>query len=213
MKPNTKKWLIRGAVATAVVGTGAYLYVKSKTPPRPITPSPRNAVKAAIRILGEDEDPVELADLAYTLAYPKCPPKLDPDDPEHEDCIAKWLGLRDMALEEASGEKPARGGKKKQKPKRGEGPAKDMKAWLDGLTQGQRSGLRSIIGAKYYDPIEDAAEANDDSGTVSAVLRLERAIKQLMHDDPIEAFKQYAELKKLLGGKIDELRRKAQKYA
>lgn len=204
-----RKWLIPALVGVAVLGIGGYAYAKSQTKIEP-PPSPRKAVKKAIKTLGPNEKAVEIADVAYTMAYPKCPPKLDPDDPTHESCIRKWLKLRDIALEElAKVEKT----KEKKNGRATVGPAKEMRAWIDSLSQNQRTKLRQIIKPKYYDPIKQAADAGDDGATVSAVLRLERAVRKFAQESPVQAMLQLNELENLLGPKLDELMKKAKKYS
>lgn len=207
-----KLW--KAVIGLGVLGGAVYLWRKPKAPK---IPSPAEAVRKAISILGTHEDAGEIADVAYTMAYPGCPPKLDPKDPTHATCIQRWLELRDLALAQVVEAEKAR--PKRTPPKDGApapapaaGPAKDMADWINGLTPAQRTGLREIIGPKYFDPIRTAADQKDDGATVSAVLRFKRAVEQHAADDPVEAFKEYQKLKALLGPKLDELMRTAQKY-
>jgi hypothetical protein len=219
INPGRKRWLIIGGLTAAAALIGGYAYAQSQVPEPSPLPSPRAAVRKAIKML-PGEDSIEIADAAYVMAYPDCPPKLDPDDPTHADCIAKWLELREIALEEL--EAPTKKKKKRPsgtspepepEPTPGEpGPAEDMRQWLDSLSGHQRSELRRIVGAKYYDPIVQAAESDDDAATVSAVLRLKRSIENLVETDKVAAFKKYSELQDLLGPKLEKLLRTAKKY-
>lgn len=206
LSSRTKRWLwIGGGVAAALL-IGGVVYARSKAAPEgPL--EPKDAVDRAIGILGEGAKAHDVADAAYPLAYPDCPDVLDPEDPTHARCIEYWFHLQDLAQERLPPPTDRPSG-----PKAAAGPAADMKAWLDSLTQDQRSELRQIIGPSYYDPIERAAKAGDDGKTVAAVLRLEAAVRKLVAQDPIAASKQYAQLKSLLGPKLDELLNTAKKY-
>lgn len=213
--PSTKRWIwIGGAVGVALlVGGVAYAKIKKKgAPSEPLAPAA--AVDRAIQILGTDADADDVANAAYPMAYPDCPDVLDPDDPAHTECIDAWIELRALAvaaLPDKRRKPPKREGAPPE-PLSTEGPAADMRTWLDGLTQHQRSELRRILGSTYYDPIKNAAQAGDDGKTVSSVLRLKRSIETLVSEDPFKAAAQYSELKKLLGPKLDELLGMAEKY-
>lgn len=229
INPSKKQWLVVGGITAAVALIGGYAYAASQAPePSPI-PGPRAAVRKAIKML-PGSDSIEIADTAYVMAYPGCPPRLDPKDVTHGDCIAKWLNLREMALEELEappkkkrpkrpGKKPDPSGTQEPEPEHepplvppGPGPAADMKKWLDSLSGSQRSGLRKILGGQYYDPIVKGAESGDDAGTVKAVLRMKRSIENLVNTDKMAAFKKYQELEALLGPKLETLLRAAKKY-
>lgn len=212
MSPSTKRWLwIGGAVAAALLVGGGVAYArfrKSIEPEGPIPP--QQAVDRAIGLLGTAREPEEIADAAYPMAYPDCPAKLDPEDPTHEQCIDYWWHLHDLAAERL----PPPSERPRPHPDElpTEGPAADMRAWLESLTQHQRSELRRLIGPPYYNPIKRAAYDGDDGKTVAAVIRLKNSIEKLASDDPIEALKRYGELKDLLGSKLDELMDTAEKY-
>jgi hypothetical protein len=211
MSPTTKRWLwIGGIVGGALLLGGGVAYAKMRKAPSEPLP-PEQAVREAIQILGENADADDIANAAYPLAHPDCPDTLDPEDPSHGPCIDKWLALRDLAesIMPTNQRPPRRDGA----PLPTEGPAADMRAWLDSLTQSQRSQLRDLIGASNYDPIKRAAQAGDDGQTVASVLRLKRNIEKLVDDDPIEAAKQYHALKTLLGPKLDELLDLAEQYS
>lgn len=145
-----------------------------------------------------------LTDRAYRLARPGCPTRLDPDDPTHEQCIAVWLEVRDLVaarlpppvIESADGVVAS-------------GPAADIRTWLASLTPEQRSGLREIVGTAHYDRITARADAGDDPGTVDALLDLKDEMDGL---NPLAAMRRYAELKSLLGPKLDDFIRIAEKH-
>lgn len=208
--PLRKRWLVAAGIGAAALLVGGYAYARAAAPKPEKPPSKQKAVRKAVSLLGRNANSNELTDVAYTMAYPKCPPKLDPGNPQHEDCIAKWLELQDMVIAETAKPRKAKDGTPIPEPTNG--PAADMQKWLDSLTSSQRSGLRKIIGGQYYDPIKNAAGAGDDAGTVEAVLRFKRAVEEYAYDDPIGAYKQYSELQNLLGPKLDTLLRAAKKY-
>lgn len=209
IRPRAKRWIwIAAGVATLLVGGGVAYAKMRKRSSGP--PSPEDAVDRAIEILGSDASAIEVADAAYPMAYPDCPEKLDPDDPDHALCIEDWNHLYDLAKDTLP--KGKWGPRPVPDDLPDEGPAADMRAWLGSLSPHQRTELRRIIGPKYYDPIKRAANAGDDGKTVGNVLRLKNAIEKLLREDPIEAASQYNELKKLLGPKLDDLMDAAEKY-
>lgn len=211
--PSTKRWLwVGGGVVVALLVGGGVAYARFRKSVAPAGPvPPEEAVDRAINLLGTQRDPEEITDAAYPMAYPDCPPLLDPDDPTHGTCIDYWWHLHDLAVERLP---PPSG---RPRPPTDElpttGPAADMREWFGSLTQHQRSELRRLIGPSNYDPIKRAANDGDDGKTVAAVLRLKNSIEKLLSDDPIAALKRYNELKKLLGPKLDELMDTADKYA
>lgn len=221
--PSRARWLwIGGAVAVALLlGGAAYARFRKATEISPPS-SPEEAVDRAISLLGTARDPQEIADAAYPMAYPDCPPTLDPDDLSHAACIEDWWRLHDLAEAAlpAGGSPPSEASPPSDegRPPQDDGtlpttgPAADMRAWLESLTQTQRAQLRTLIGATHYDPIKHAAYAGDDAQTVSAVLRFKNAAEKMLSDDPIAAAKRYSELRALLGPKLDELLAQAKKY-
>lgn len=186
---------------------------------RAIIGPPRHApdpalVRAADRAVASrrDGEPVSLVvNAAYHDARPACPRQLDPDNPEHAECIQVWLRLRDLVVamlpppaipapdDAASGLSQ-------------EGPAADVRAWLSSLTAEQRAGLRDLVGAKHYDGIAGAAAAGNDRRTRKAMRALQDDLEQLADDHPLEAMRKYAALQSLLGDKLDELSGLAAKY-
>jgi hypothetical protein len=196
-----KPWMVAIPVALGVAGYAFYAKAKPKIPP---PPSAQKSVQKAITILGP-KGSIEIADLAYTMAYPKCPKKLDPKNANHADCIAKWLKLREIALVEL----PKSSSNDNDT---GPGPADDMVEWLDSLTSSQKSGLKKLIGDEHYTDIDTSARSGNDSKTVSAVLRFKSDIELLVEEHPLDAFAKYRDLKELLGPKLEELLKKAQKY-
>jgi len=161
--------------------------------------------------LGVDRDLMSLTDTAYHRGFPACPRTLDPGDPSHADCIRLWLQLRDeiaarLPAPRISSPEPAEG-------LADTGPAAEMRGWLQSLTAEQRNGLRRIIGANHYDPIVEAAQNGDDEGTVKAVRRLRKDADDLAANEPLAAWRQYSELKSLLGSKLDDFLKLTQRYA
>jgi hypothetical protein len=185
---------------------------------RAVLPRPRPSVDPALELAaeqvvagrGDGTDLMSLADQAYRVARPSCPATLDPDDPSHAGCVGDWLRLRDLVAAKLP-PPPVRA----PTPQAGladTGPAADMRGWLESLTPEQRTGLREIIGAKFYDPIVEAAAEGDDEDEVEAVLDLKEEIEEFASDSPLAALRQYKQLKGLLGPKLDELLRLAQQY-
>lgn len=186
------KWLIAGGVAFGGYFVVRTVMAKSKKPTVKKY-GPDAAVTTAINELGADAGVVALTDLAYPLAYPDCPPKLDPDDPTHEECVNRWLALRDRV--------------RKRVPSGGKGSssekvlAKKIKSWLDGLSGSQRSQLRSTIGAKLYDPIANGAASGNESQVMAGLLRMKSSVKGMSQ---LQALALYTQLQDILGPKLDE---------
>lgn len=209
--PGAKRWMwIGGAVVAALFIGGGVAYArfrKSIAPSGPLPPG--DAVDRAIELLGQNRDPEEIADAAYPMAYPDCPAPLDPEDPTHEACIDYWWHLHDLAEERLP---PTSSQPSAPTELPTTGPAADMRAWIESLTQHQRSELRRIMGPSHYDPIKRSAYDGDDGKTVGAVLRFKNAAEKQLSEHPIDALKRYNDLKKLLGPKLDELMDAAEKY-
>jgi hypothetical protein len=210
ISPTKKRWLWIGGVGATALLVSAVAYAKLRSPAIEDIPTPAQAVANAIEILGSDAEVVEVTDVAYAMAYPDCPPVLDPEDPTHELCIEFWLHLRDLAIEQMP---PPESRPSQEQPGLSDtGPAADMRGWLESLTQRQRSELRRIIGKKYYDPIKRNAYEGDDAGVVLAVLRFKSAAEKHASEDKFGALERYLELRELLGPKLDELMQIAQQY-
>lgn len=213
---KARKWLVPALLGVAVLGYAGYAWAQSQKPKPKKAPSPKRAVAKAIEMLGPKAKVVDITDVAYTLAYPKCPPKLDPENPKHEKCIGRWLKLRDEAVEQTKLIPPPRDTPKskpgeptpKAPPKKA-GPASEVNDWANSLTGSQRSGVRSIIGANRFDSVANAAKAGDDSGTVSGLLRVQRWIEG---QSVFVQLQKYNELKSLLGPKLDTFERIIKKY-
>jgi len=212
-RPNpvvqTRTWWIAGIVA-ATVAAGALAYRMLRTSESGGVLTPAEGVARALEILGEGAEVIEIADVAYTMVYPDCPPLLDPEDPTHEECIAAWLQLRDLAIDQLPA--PAGRPSKTQEGLASTGPAADLRGWLESLTSTQRSELRTIIGSTYYDPMKRSAYEGDDGGVVRAVLRFKASAEAYASKDKMGALARYMELTDLLGPKLDELMRLAKSY-
>jgi hypothetical protein len=206
--PSARRWLWIGGAGVLALVIGGVVYAKTKGPTKETAMTPDDAIERAIEILGASATPTEVTDAAYSMAYPDCPEKLDPSEPTHAQCIDLWKGLHALAKQALPGQRP----RPVPDDLPDEGPAADMRRWLDSLSAHQRSELRRIIGPKYYDPIKRSAAAGDDGKTVGNVLRFKRAVEKFAEEDKMAALSQYLELKKLLGPKLDELLETAQKY-
>lgn len=191
------KWAIAGAVLV-----GVYFVARNvlAAPKKPTVKKygPDKAVSTAIEELGENAGVMTLTDLAYPLAYPNCPPLLDPDDPTHADCIAKWIDLRDRVAKRVPAGKGTGGAR---------GIAKKVDKWFDGLSSSQRTQLRSAIGAELYDPIANGANANNDSQVLAGLLRLKRSVYDLIAESQLQALALYSKLQDILGPKLDEFKK------
>lgn len=203
MKKETKKYLgwgagiaavgilWLGAVNVAVAGQRKSLKAKGV--------SEIDAVDQAINTFGLAAHPYALTDFAYTLAYPDCPTKLDPNDPSHNVCIGYWLVLLE-----------------KVKAKQGDiiiaeiDPdsdtiSEDIVAFMGTLTQEQQEQLRELLGSDVYDPLVAAAQENNDVQVRAHLLGLQRTIEELIADNPLQAWKLHTNLKEIFGeNKLEE---------
>ncbi len=189
------KWAIAG-----VVLIGGFFVVREVLVGEPKKPpvkkyDPDQAVSEAINELGKDAGVLALTELAYPLAYPDCPPRLDPDDPTHAKCIDHWLDLRERISKRVPAGKGTGGTR---------GIAKKLGKWIDGLSSGQRTQLRNTIGAKLYDPIANGAKSNNDSQVTAGLLRLKRSINDLIAESKLQALALQSKLQNILGPKLDE---------
>lgn len=167
-------------------------------------------MQAAIEALGVDANLNILTNRAYHSAFPDCPRRLDPNDPSHEDCVRSWLRVRDHVAARLPAPELPTPEEKAGLPTTGE--AADIRGWLESLTPHQISRLREILGANLVDPVQRAAFAGDDEGTVRAVVTLKKTVEDYAEEHPFDALRQYSELKDLLGPKLDDLLRTAEQY-
>lgn len=165
-----RRILIGGAVVVTTLGIGLWAWRAQAKPKKVKKPSPKQAVSKALRQLGSSASKFELTDFAYILAYPKCPSKLDPNNPDHEECIEKWLGLmEEVEVQKAALPPPTRGSKKKTKTSESDEPAKkagalsgDLLRWWSSLSSGQRAKVKEVLGSGRINQIVEAANTGND---------------------------------------------------
>lgn len=169
----------------------------------------QQAADAAITKLGAGASLTALTDVAYAMLWPKCPAKLDPGNPAHQNCVRLWLQMQDTVagrLPPPSITPPAAGTLPTT------GPAADLRGWLESLTPEQRDNLRENLGAKYYDPVVARAAAGDDAGAVQAVKDLKAHMEAYAEEEPFAALSMIASMKSSLGDKLDVLIRLQQTW-
>jgi hypothetical protein len=211
--PAWATWLLGTGVVVVGVTAGAgiaHAFLGKRSPRgRSYDPSLEPAVDQAIADHGAAQLNLT-TNAAYHSAFPHCPRTLDPSDQSHADCVRAWLRVRDMVLGRLP--PPVVPTPEEEPGLATTGPAADIRGWLQSLTPAQRSGLRDIVGAELVDPVERAAIRGDDQATVNSVVHMKKTIEDYAEEHPFDALRQYQELKKLLGPKLDVLLQLAEQH-
>ena len=208
LNPTTTFWISIGLAITAgVVVTGYALRARARAKkplPKAKGIPPKQAVTAAIDQLGRDAHPYALTDFAYVLAYPECPTVPDEKNPEHDRCRGLWLEMA-MRVRDRLGLDPDEPIEPKPSVPKNNGLAKSLCDYFDSLTEKQRTGVRSIIGAERHDKLLDACEADNDAVVRAQILTLRKDVEKLFKDDPLGAYMLYRQLQDVLGEeKVEE---------
>lgn len=131
-------------------------------------------------------------DLALEKLNPDCPEDLDPDNAEHAACIQQWLDLYAEALE-------LLGGARSSNPS---SPATRVEAFLESLTPTEQDEFRLVLGPEYYDPLAQAAAAEDETRVRREISKINKHIERLV---PEQRTAKLWRIQSALGAKTDEL--------
>lgn len=159
---STTALLIGGAVVAVGVTVGVILWRRSQDAGAPGDEASaiRAQIKAIVDGKGGAVTASEATDELYASMYPDCPETLNPDDPEHVECMKDWLDIYAVALEIVGD--PLR-------PSSGSGGGSDSPPpteaervlfLFSALSDMQKNDLRTIFGAALIAELQEAALAN-----------------------------------------------------
>ena len=193
--PNPMKTWHKVALGTLVVGVvfagTAIIWVKTAKAATPQAPAEHVAIDMAIAQLGGEASTVDLAQMAYALAYPQAPFPPTGKYGEIWNRIVEVIQAR-LARFEGPVVPPSTAADL-------DDSSENVSAWLAGLSPEEEVGAREAIGAVLWDPLVGAARAHNDIATRAALLNLKNAIEAQIKESKLAALNTYGSLKSALG--------------
>lgn len=130
-----------------------------------------DAILTVIGDTGLGVSAFEITDKAYWLAYPECPKKLDPANPEHQTCLESWMRIwADVKARKVAGRTTP--GVSDMDTGPDGNLSKEVKAWINSLSAAQKTTVKNVVGEERYAGMVASSNSGDDVRTQAQLDRL-----------------------------------------